>query len=233
MKSQHKYNAIALRNALEKCDPELGLRVHKHLVDMGVETPFFETSDYPDRKVKKIEKHFGEIMNVLGMDMTDDSLQDSPRRVAKMFVNELFYGLDISSFPKCTTVENKMKYDEMVLERDINVTSVCEHHFVTIDGVAHVAYIPNQKVMGLSKLNRVVDYFSRRPQIQERLTEQIYHALSYILETENVAVVIDADHLCVKARGVQDPHSSTVTSKLGGGFKDSALRQEFMSLIRK
>jgi len=233
MKSQHKYNAIALRNALEKCDPELGLRVHKHLVDMGVETPFFETSDYPDRKVKKIEKHFGEIMNVLGMDMTDDSLQDSPRRVAKMFVNELFYGLDISSFPKCTTVENKMKYDEMVLERDINVTSVCEHHFVTIDGVAHVAYIPNQKVMGLSKLNRIVDYFSRRPQIQERLTEQIYHALSYILETENVAVVIDADHLCVKARGVQDPHSSTVTSKLGGGFKDSALRQEFMSLIRK
>jgi GTP cyclohydrolase I len=233
MKSQHKYNAIALRNALEKCDPELGLRVHKHLVDMGVETPFFETSDYPDRKVKKIEKHFGEIMNVLGLDMTDDSLQDSPRRVAKMFVNELFYGLDISSFPKCTTVENKMNYDEMVLERDINVTSVCEHHFVTIDGVAHVAYIPNQKVMGLSKLNRVVDYFSRRPQIQERLTEQVYHALSYILETENVAVVIDADHLCVKARGVQDPHSSTVTSKLGGGFKDSALRQEFMSLIRK
>lgn len=233
MKSQHKYNAIALRNALEKCDPELGMQVHKHLQSKNVETPFFVTDDYSDKKVKKIEKHFREIMINLGLDMEDDSLMDSPSRVAKMFVNELFCGLDISSFPKCTTVENKMNYDEMVLERDINVTSCCEHHFVTINGVAHVAYIPNQKVLGLSKLNRVVDYFSRRPQIQERLTEQIYHALSYILDTEDVAVVIDADHFCVKARGIMDPHSSTVTSKLGGGFKDSALRQEFMSLIRK
>ena len=233
MKSQHKYNAIALRNALEKCDPELGLKVHQHLIDMGVETPFTESEDYSDKRVKKIEKHFGEIMKILGLDMEDDSLRDSPRRVAKMFVNELFCGLDLSTFPKCTTVENKMGYDEMVLERDINVTSCCEHHFVTINGVAHVAYIPKNKVLGLSKMNRIVDYFARRPQIQERLTEQIYHALSYILETENVAVVIDADHFCVKARGVMDPHSSTVTSKLGGGFRDSALRQEFMSLIRK
>jgi len=233
MKSQHKYNAVALRNALEKCDPDLGQRVHKHLASLGVETPFFETDDFSDKKVKKIEKSFSDIMKTLGLDLTDDSLQDSPKRVAKMFVNELFSGLNISAFPKCTTVDNKMMYDEMVLSKNINVTSVCEHHFVTINGVAHVAYIPSEKVIGLSKLNRIVEYFSRRPQIQERLTEQVYHALSYILGTIDVAVVIDADHFCVKARGIQDPHSRTITSKLGGGFRDQALRQEFMTLIKE
>lgn len=234
MKAQHRYNVAALRNTLEKCDPELGIRVHKHLASLGVETPFLETSEFSDKKVKKIEKHFTEIMKILGMDLTDDSLIDSPRRVAKMFVNELFWGLDPSRFPKCTAIENKMGYDEMVLERDISVTSCCEHHFVTISGVAHVAYIPKDKVLGLSKLNRVVEYFSRRPQVQERLAEQIYHALSFILETPDVAVVIDAEHFCVKARGIQDPHSTTITSKLGGGFKDNpALRAEFMHLIKK
>ena len=134
---------------------------------------------------------------------------------------------------KCTTIENKMQYDEMVLERDISVMSSCEHHFVTIDGVAHVAYIPDKLVLGLSKMNRIVEYFARRPQVQERLTEQVYHALSFILETEDVAVVIDAEHFCVKSRGVEDSHSSTLTSKLGGKFKsEDSLRAEFMHLIR-
>lgn len=234
MKSQQRYNAHAIRNALGKCDPELGLKVHKFLVSRGVETPFLETSEYADRKVKKIEKHFTAIMETLGMDLSDDSLQDSPARVAKMFVNELFWGLDPAMFPKCTAIENKMGYDEMVLERDIGVTSCCEHHFVTISGSAHVAYIPKNKVLGLSKLNRVVEYFSRRPQVQERLAEQIYHALAFILETEDVAVVIDAEHFCVKARGIQDPHSTTVTSKLGGVFKSKPeVRAEFMNLIKK
>ncbi len=233
MRSQQRYNANAIRNSLSKCDPELGVRVHKHLQSLGVETPFMETPDFGDKKVKKIEKHFTAIMEILGLDLTDDSLQDSPRRVAKMFVNELFWGLDPSMFPKCTAIENKMGYDEMVLEKNIDVTSCCEHHFVTIHGVAHVAYIPRKKVLGLSKLNRVVEYFARRPQVQERLSEQIYHALSFILETEDVAVVIDAEHFCVKARGVQDPDSSTITSKLGGCFKsDPALRAEFMNLIK-
>jgi GTP cyclohydrolase I len=234
MKTQQRYNAAAIRTAMGKCDPELGARVHKHLVELGVETPFIDTGEFADKKVKKIEKHFTAIMTTLGMDLTDDSLMDSPARVAKMFVNELFWGLDPAMFPKCTAIENKMGYDEMVLERDISVTSCCEHHFVTISGVAHVAYIPKNKVLGLSKLNRVVEYFSRRPQVQERLAEQIYHALSFILETENVAVVIDAEHFCVKARGVQDPHSTTVTSKLGGDFKTSAsLRAEFMHLMKR
>ena len=234
MKSQHRFNAAAIRNALGKTDPELGLQVHKYLLSKGVETPVVETTEFSDRKVKKIEKHFTAIMETLGMDLTDDSLQDSPARVAKMFVNELFWGLDYAAFPKCTAIENKMGYDEMVIERDISVTSCCEHHFVTISGSAHVAYIPKNKVLGLSKLNRVVEYFSRRPQVQERLAEQIYHALSYILETEDVAVVIDAEHFCVKARGIQDPHSTTVTSKLGGVFKSKPeVRAEFMHLIKK
>jgi GTP cyclohydrolase I len=149
-----------------------------------------------------------------------------------MYVNEIFWGLDYDAFPKCTTVDNKMKYDEMVVERNVNVQSNCEHHFVVIDGLATVAYIPKQKVLGLSKINRIVEYFSKRPQIQERLTEQIYHALSFILETDNVAVVIDAQHYCVKSRGVEDTGSSTVTSKLGGCFKsDPAVRAEFMNIV--
>ena len=149
-----------------------------------------------------------------------------------MYVNEIFWGLDYEAFPKCTTVDNKMKYDEMVVERNVNVQSNCEHHFVVIDGVATVGYIPKQKVLGLSKINRVVEYFSKRPQIQERLTEQVYHALQYILETDDIAVVIDAQHYCVKSRGVEDVGSSTVTSKLGGVFKkDPAVRTEFMNIV--
>lgn len=220
----------------QKCDPKLGLEIHKHLVDLGVETPTNIIAKYDDAefKIEVIKKLFTEIMVTMGMDLSDDSLRDSPSRVAKMFVNELFWGLSIDNFPKCTVIENKMNYDEMVLERNISVMSSCEHHFVTINGVAHVAYIPKNKVLGLSKLNRVVEYFSRRPQVQERLTEQVYYALSYILDTEDVAVVIDAEHFCVKARGVEDSHSSTLTSKLGGKFKsEPELRAEFMHLLRK
>jgi GTP cyclohydrolase I len=150
-----------------------------------------------------------------------------------MMVNEIFWGLDYEAFPKCTTVNNKMRYDEMVIERNINVQSNCEHHFVVIDGLATVAYIPKDRVLGLSKINRIVEYFSKRPQIQERLTEQVYYALQYILGTDNVAVVINAQHYCVRSRGVEDTGSSTMTSKLGGCFKtDSMVRAEFMSLVK-
>ena len=216
-----------------KTDPELGRQIHEHLVKMGVETP---TTDYQlDRKEKidVIEAHFTGIMRALGLDLEDDSLMDTPKRVAKMYVNEIFWGLDYDAFPKCTTVANKMNYDEMVVERNVNVQSNCEHHFVIIDGLATVAYVPNEKVLGLSKINRIVEYFSKRPQIQERLTEQVFHALCYILETDNVAVMIDAQHYCVKSRGVEDTGSSTVTTKLGGGFKtDPAARAEFLSIAR-
>ena len=219
-----------------KTDPELGQKVHEHLVKMGVETPIKEAGQIIDRKgkIEVIEVLFTNIMLTLGLDLTDDSLVDTPKRVAKMYVNEIFWGLDYEAFPKCTAVDNKMKYNEMVCERNINVQSNCEHHFVVIDGLATVAYVPKQKVLGLSKINRIVEYFSKRPQIQERLTEQIFHALQYILETEDVAVMIDAQHYCVKSRGVEDTGSSTVTSKLGGGFKtDPAARAEFYQLARR
>ena len=216
-----------------KTDPELGQKVHEHLVKMGVETPTIPNVLDRKGKIEVIEAHFEQIMRTLGLDLDDDSLCDTPKRVAKMYVNEIFWGLDYEAFPKCTAVDNKMKYNEMVCERNINVQSNCEHHFVVIDGLATVAYVPNQKVLGLSKINRIVEYFSKRPQIQERLTEQIFHALQYILETEDVAVMIDAQHYCVKSRGVEDTGSSTVTSKLGGGFKsDPAARAEFYQLAR-
>ena len=225
-----------------KTDAALGQRVHEHLVRMGVETPgvgtapkFAGGNDIPDRKtqIEYIQSKFADIMEALGLDLSDDSLEETPKRVAKMLVGETMYGLEIESFPKCTTVENKMGYDEMVIERSITVKSNCEHHFLPIVGQAYVAYIPNTKVLGLSKMPRVVDYFSRRPQIQERLTEQVFHALQFILETDNIAVVIDADHMCVSQRGVEDTSANTVTSKLGGVFKtDPAVRAEFMRLVQ-
>ena len=226
-----------------KCDPELGRAIHQHLVKCGVETPraTMNLADFgvdvefkADRKeqIAKIEKSFTDIMETLGLDLSDDSLSETPKRVAKMYVNEIFWGLDYEAFPKCTAVDNKMKYDEMVIEQNINVQSNCEHHFVVIDGIATVGYIPKQKVLGLSKLNRIVEYFSKRPQIQERLTEQVYHALQYILETDDIGVVIHAQHYCVKSRGVEDTGSSTITSKLGGCFKNEPqVRAEFMRLI--
>jgi GTP cyclohydrolase I len=216
-----------------KTDPELGQQVHEHLVKMGVETPTNPNNYDRKEKIDHIEAHFAHIMRILGLDLADDSLIDTPKRVAKMYVNEIFWGLDYEAFPKCTAVDNKMKYNEMVCERNINVQSNCEHHFVVIDGLATVAYVPNQKVLGLSKINRIVEYFSKRPQIQERLTEQVFHTLQYILDTEDVAVMIDAKHYCVASRGVEDTGSSTVTSKLGGGFKsDPAARAEFYQLAR-
>jgi GTP cyclohydrolase I len=216
-----------------KSDPELGRKVHEHLVKVGVETPTVENNLSRTDKIEIIERKFKDIMETLGLDLTDDSLVDTPKRVAKMYVGEIFWGLDYEAFPKCTTVANKMGYDEMVVERNVNVQSNCEHHFVVIDGLATVAYVPNEKVLGLSKINRIVEYFSKRPQIQERLTEQVFHTLCYILETDNVAVMIDAQHYCVKSRGVEDTGSSTVTTKLGGGFKtDAAARAEFLSIAR-
>lgn len=216
-----------------KCDADLGRHVHEYLVQMGVETPTIENNLSRTDKIEIIERKFKDIMEALGLDLTDDSLEETPKRVAKMYVGEIFWGLDYDAFPKCTTVANKMNYDEMVVERNVNVQSNCEHHFVIIDGLATVAYVPNEKVLGLSKINRIVEYFAKRPQIQERLTEQVFHALCYILETENVAVMIDAQHYCVKSRGVEDTGSSTVTTKLGGGFKtDPAARAEFLSIAR-
>ena len=216
-----------------KCDPELGQRVHEHLVKMGVETPTLPSNYDRKEKIEKIEAHFHSIMQTLGLDLTDDSLVETPKRVAKMYVNEIFWGLDYEAFPKCTTVHNKMQYNEMVVERNVSVQSNCEHHFVVIDGLATVAYVPKERVLGLSKINRIVEYFSKRPQIQERLTEQIFHTLQYILDTEDVAVMIDAQHYCVKSRGVEDTGSSTVTVRLGGGFKtDPAARNEFLAIAR-
>jgi GTP cyclohydrolase IA len=217
-----------------KTNPELGLKVHEHLVKMGVETPQVKSKLDRKDKIEIIESHMREIMKTLGLDLSDDSLAETPTRWAKMAVNEIFWGLDYEAFPKCTTVDNKMKYNEMVVERNVSVQSNCEHHLVVIDGLATVAYVPKDKVLGLSKINRIVEYFSKRPQIQERLTEQIFHALQFILETEDVAVLIDAQHYCVRSRGVEDTGSSTVTVRLGGGFKtDPAARSEFLSIARQ
>ena len=214
-----------------KTDPDLGQKVHEYLVSVGVETPVTDNGLSSSEKINKIEDNFTQILNTLGLDLGDDSLINSPKRIAKMYINEIFWGLDYEAFPKATVVENKMKYNEMVIVKNISVQSYCEHHFVVIDGLACVAYVPKEKVLGLSKINRIVEYFAKRPQIQERLTEQVYHALSFILETKDVAVMIDGDHYCVKSRGVEDTGSSTITSRLGGGFKsDHKARAEFIAL---
>jgi GTP cyclohydrolase I len=235
MSKQNTHNGgLSMSYNKTKTDPELGLKVHEHLVKMGVETPIKPNNIDRKDKIDIIENHFKAIMETLGLDLSDDSLCDTPKRVAKMYVNEIFWGLDYEAFPKCTTVDNKMKYNEMVCERNVNVQSNCEHHFVVIDGLATVAYVPKDRVLGLSKINRIVEYFSKRPQIQERLTEQIFHTLQFILDTEDVAVMIDAQHYCVKSRGVEDTGSSTVTSRLGGGFKnDPAARAEFYQIARQ
>jgi GTP cyclohydrolase I len=219
-----------------KTDPDLGLKIHQHLLQAGVETPTIEQalSVSAKDKIATIEPLFMEIWKTLGMDLSDDSLMETPKRMAKMWVNETMWGLEPENFPKCTAVENKMQYDAMVIEKDVTVMSQCEHHGVVIDGVAHIAYIPNKKVLGLSKLNRVTEYFSKRPQIQERLTVQIAEALKFILETDDVAVIVDARHYCVKSRGVEDMLSSTTTSHMAGAFRDfSEPRAEFLQLINK
>jgi len=196
-------------------------------------SPTVDTSLSSDEKIQQIQTHFAAIMTLLGLDLNDDSLKDTPKRVAKMYVNEIFGGLSPDNFPKITIIENKMQYDQMVCVQNIQVMSFCEHHFQPIDGFATVAYIPNKKVIGLSKINRIVEYFSRRPQVQERLTKQIADSLQYILDTEDVAVHINARHYCVIARGIQDAHSSTTTSDLRGAFKKSGdTRSEYLKQCR-
>lgn len=189
----------------------------------------FDMSD--DEKIEAISGHFREIMNILGLDLNDDSLNGTPLRVAKMYVKEIFSGLDPLNKPKLTLFDNKYQYNQMLVEKNITLYSNCEHHFVPIIGKAHVAYISSGKVIGLSKLNRIVQYYSRRPQVQERLTIQIANELKSVLETEDVAVVIDAVHLCVSSRGVKDVSSTTVTAEYGGVFSDPERKKEFLSYI--
>lgn len=181
-----------------------------------------------EEKIKKIEELFRQLMETLGLDLADDSLRGTPLRVAKMYVQEVFGGLDPNNKPNITLFDNKYQYNQMLVEKDISVYSHCEHHFVPIYGKAHVGYISSGKVIGLSKLNRLVDYYARRPQVQERLTMQIGRALQQVLDTENVAVVIDAKHLCVASRGIRDTHSATITSFYGGKFGNSSVKEEFL-----
>src|SRR6056297_1664920 len=185
-----------------------------------------------DEKIDRIRENVREIMLTLGLDLEDDSLKGTPNRVAKMFVNEVFGGLHPDRRPKSSTFSNKYKYGEMLVEKNITVYSTCEHHLLPIVGKAHVAYISNGIVVGLSKMNRIVDYFAKRPQVQERLTIQIVKELQKVLNTEDVACVVDAKHLCVYSRGIRDIESSTVTSEFGGKFKDKAVRREFLDYIK-
>ena len=216
-----------------KTDSNLGQQVMVHLQSLGLETPttpllFTDNKE----KIEKIENHMSEILKTIGLDLTNDSLAETSKRIAKMMVLEQSWGLLPENFPKCTTVKKEMDYDEMVKCDSIQVMSICEHHWVTIDGYATVAYIPTTEVIGLSKLNRIVEYYSRRPQIQERLNCQIFEALRFILKTDNIAVAINAKHYCVASRGVGDANSRTTTSKLGGAFKaDPATRAEFFTLF--
>jgi len=202
--------------------------VRDALIARGLETPMLQNGLSRDEKYMRIKESFVDIVHTLGLDMTDDSLCETPHRIAKMYVDEVFSGLDYAQFPKCTSIENKMGTDEMVKVSDIALVSTCEHHFITIDGTADVAYIPAEKIIGLSKINRIVRFFAQRPQVQERLTQQVLVALQTLLGTEDVAVVINATHYCVKARGVMDASSATCTRALGGKFKsDSVTRSEF------
>ncbi|MGB3774716.1 MAG: GTP cyclohydrolase I FolE [Leeuwenhoekiella sp.] len=190
----------------------------------------FDITD--SEKIERIKKNVHEIMHTLGLDLTDDSLSGTPNRVAKMFVNEIFGGLNPQKKPRASTFSNPYQYGEMLVEKNITLYSTCEHHLLPIVGRAHVAYISNGTVVGLSKMNRIVDYYAKRPQVQERLTMQIVQELQQILNTEDVACVIDAKHLCVNSRGIRDIESSTVTSEYGGKFKDEALRRDFLDYIK-
>ena len=202
-------------------------------VSTSVDTPMkadaFVLTDA--EKMKQIEEHFSSIMNIMGLDLTDDSLKGTPKRVAKMYIKEIFSGLNPANKPAMALFENKFKYNEMLVEKNISFYSNCEHHFVPIIGKAHVAYISNGKVIGLSKLNRLVEYFAKRPQVQERLTMQIGKDLQQVLGTDDVAVVIDAKHLCVASRGVEDDTSSTITAFYGGAFKDENKKNEFLKYL--
>lgn len=218
-----------MKNGLDIID-EVG---DNHMMSSG-DTPMrsdaFELSD--DEKIAKIEEHFEQIMQTLGLDLTDDSLSGTPKRVAKMYVKEIFGGLNPAKAPTSSTFDNKYKYNEMLVEKDITVYSTCEHHFLPIVGKAHVAYFSEGKVIGLSKMNRIVDYYAKRPQVQERLTMQIVNHLQKYLGTDDVACIIDAKHLCVNSRGIRDIQSSTVTSEFGGRFKEPEVRKELMQYLQ-
>jgi GTP cyclohydrolase I len=204
-------------------------RVRDALVARGLETPLIENRLTRDEKVDTLREAFTTVAETLGLDLADDSLRDTPSRIARMYVDELFSGLDYAHFPSISVIDNKMQVEEMVCVDNIDLVSTCEHHFVTIDGSARVAYIPGNRIIGLSKINRIVRFFARRPQVQERLTQQVLVALQTLLETEDVAVTINAVHYCVKARGVMDTNSMTRTTALGGAFKtDSRTRGEFL-----
>ncbi|WP_333918519.1 GTP cyclohydrolase I FolE [Vibrio crassostreae] len=204
-------------------------KVREALLAKGLETPMTASEMNPDQKYKRIKGLLTEVVSTLGLDLTDDSLAETPHRIAKMYVHEIFSGLDYNNFPKISVIDNKMSVDEMVKVSDIDLTSTCEHHFITIDGLAEVAYIPENKILGLSKINRIVRFFAQRPQVQERLTQQILVAIQTLVETENVAVTIKATHYCVKSRGVMDANSATSTTALGGIFKTNPqTRAEFL-----
>ncbi len=214
---------LILENVEEMGDAHVGTSI-----DTPMRDDAFDLSD--DEKIDKIEGHFREIMNTMGLDLTDDSLKGTPYRVAKMFVKEIFSGLDPKNKPRIAMFENKYNYSQMLVEKDINVQSTCEHHFLPIYGKAHVAYISNGSVIGLSKINRIVEYYCKRPQVQERLTIQIANELKTALKTDDVAVYIDAQHMCVQARGVEDRGSSTVTTEYSGKFLENEnLRREFLA----
>lgn len=205
------------------------ITVRDRLIEMGLETPMTEQTLTPDQRVAQIQGLMTEVMGVMALDLTDDSLAETPNRIAKMFVHEMFAGLDYATFPKITLIDNKMSASEMIRVKDVDLTSTCEHHFVTIDGLADIAYIPAERIIGLSKINRIVRFFAQRPQVQERLNQQILVALQALLGTDDVAVRINATHYCVKARGVRDGSSSTETLSLGGQFQsDRELRREFL-----
>lgn len=204
-----------------------------HHVASSTDTPMrddaFAVSD--EIKQELIEEHFEQILNVLGLDLTDDSLRGTPKRLAKMYVKEIFKGLNPDEMPGVSVFDNKFQYGHMLVEKHIKVSSTCEHHFQPITGKAHVAYISSGKVIGLSKINRIVDYFARRPQVQERLTVQILNKLKEVLNTEDVAVVIEAKHMCVSGRGIEDEGSTTLTAEYSGKFKDDNVREEFLKYV--
>jgi GTP cyclohydrolase IA len=204
-------------------------------VGSSVDTPMREDAfiKSDEEKIEVIQEHFHKIMLELGLDLTDDSLKGTPYRVAKMFVKEIFSGLNPAHRPKISVFDNKFNYNKMLIESNISFNSTCEHHFLPIVGKAHVAYISSGKVIGLSKLNRIVDYFARRPQVQERMTRQIFKELTEVLETENVMVVISAEHLCVSSRGIQDKTSLTTTVEYGGLFEQAEFRADFYKLLEK
>lgn len=204
-------------------------QVRNALISQGLETPLTPSDMDNQQKYERIKGLMTEVVSTLGLDLTDDSLCETPHRIAKMYVNEIFAGLDYANFPKIAQIENKMGVDEMVKISDISVVSTCEHHFITIDGLASVAYIPKNNIIGLSKINRIVRFFAQRPQVQERLTKQVMVALQTLLGTNDVAVSINATHYCVKSRGVMDTQSQTQTTALGGSFKSNpATRTEFL-----